>query len=45
MEISLKFVPEAPIGNKSSLVQVLAIPEPVMTKFTDADVSHQASLS
>ena len=42
--ISLKFVPKSPIDNMSALVQVIAwrltsdksLPEPVMTRFTDA---------
>ena len=41
--ISLKFVPEGPIDNKSALVQVMAwrrkgnkpLSEPVVTQFTD----------
>ena len=41
--IPLKFVPKVPIGNKSTLVQVMAwrqiddkpLPEPVLTQFTD----------
>ena len=44
IQISLKFVPNGPIDNKSALVQVMAwrrtgdkpLPEPMMTQFIDA---------
>ena len=44
MQISLKFVPEGPIDNRSALVQVVSsrrtgdkpLPEAMMTQFTDA---------
>ena len=46
--ISLKFVPNGPIDNKSSLVQVMAwqlpsdksFPEPMLTQFPDAYMRH-----
>ena len=48
IQISLKFVPEGPIDNKSALVQVMAwrwtsdkpLPEPMVTQFTDAYMWH-----
>ena len=48
IKISMKFVPIGPIGNKSTLVQVMAwrptsdkpLPEPVLTQFTDAYIRH-----
>ena len=46
--ISLKFVLNGPIDNKSTLVQVMAwrqtgdksLPEPMLTQFTDAFMHH-----
>ena len=46
--ISLKFVPDGPIDNKSALLQVMAwhwtgdkpLPEPVLTQFTDTFMCH-----
>ena len=46
--ISLKFVPMSPIDNMSALVQVMVwcwtgskpLPEPILTKFTDAYMQH-----
>ena len=48
IQISLKFVPNGPIDNKSALVQVMAwrrtgdkpLPEAMMTQFTDAYMRH-----
>ena len=48
IQIILKFVPKGPIDNKSALVQVMAwcrtgdkpLPEPMLTKFTDAYMRH-----
>ena len=47
-QISLKLDPRSPIDNKPALVQVMAwrrtgdkpLPEPMMTKFTDAQMRH-----
>ena len=52
IEILLKFIPEHPITNKSSLAQAMAwhlfgakpLPDPMMTRFTDAYMHHSASL-
>ena len=51
--ISLKFVPRSPIDNNPVLVQVTAwcrtgdkpLPEPMVTRFTDAYMRHSASVS
>ena len=48
IQISLKFVPNGPIDNKSALVQVIAwrrtgdkpLPEPMLTQFIDAYMRH-----
>ena len=48
IRISLKFVPEGPIGSKAALVQVMAcrrtgdkpLPEPMLIQFTDAYMQH-----
>ena len=48
IRISQKLVLKSPIDNKPALVQVIAwcqtgdkpFPEPLMTKFTDADARH-----
>ena len=48
IRISLKFVPEGPINNKTALVQVMAwrrigdkpLPKPMLTQFTDAYMRH-----
>ena len=48
IQISLKFVPKSPMGNKPVLVQVMAwrrtgdksLPEPMMIQFTDAYMWH-----
>ena len=48
IQISLKYVPKSPIGNKSALVQGMAwrrtgdkpLPEPMMTQFIDAYMRH-----
>ena len=48
IQISLKLVPRSPIENKPALVQVMVwrrtgdkpLPEPIMTKFTDAYMRH-----
>ena len=48
IQISLKFVPLSPIDNKPALVQEMAwcwrgdkpLPEPMLTKFTDASMWH-----
>ena len=48
IQISLKFVPNGPIDNKSALVQVMAwcrtgnkpLPEPKLTLFIDAYMWH-----
>ena len=48
IQISLKFVPNGPIDNKSALVQVMAwhrtgdrsLPEPMLTQFIDAYMWH-----
>ena len=48
IKISLKFVTRSPIENKPALVQVMAcrwpgdtsLTEPMMTRFTDADMRH-----
>ena len=48
IEISLKFVPNGPIDDKSALVQVMAwrrtgdkpLPKPMLTQFTDAYMRH-----
>ena len=48
IEISLKFVPNGPIENKSALVRVMAwrrtcnkpLPEPMLTQFIDAYMRH-----
>ena len=53
IQFSLKVVPKAPIDNKSALVQVMAwrrfgakpLPEPMLTRFTDAYVRHQGETS
>ena len=53
IQISLKFVPNAPIANKSALVQEMAwhwtgdkpLLEPMMTYFTDAYICHQATMA
>ena len=47
-QITLKFVPRGPIDNKPALFQVMAwrqtgdkpLPEPMLTKFTDAYMQH-----
>ena len=47
-QISLKFIPKSPVDNKPTLVQVIAwprtgdkpLPEPMMTKSTDAYMRH-----
>ena len=49
---SLNFVPEGPIDNKSSLVQIMAwhrtgdkpLPEPMMTQFNDTYMRHPTSM-
>ena len=51
--ISLKFDPNGPIDNKSSLVQVMAwqlpgdkpFPEPMLTQFPDAYMWHWGEMS
>ena len=48
IQISLKFVPRAPIDNKPALVEVMAwrrtgdksLLEPMLTQFTDAYMPH-----
>ena len=53
IQFSLKFVPKSPIGNKSTLVQVMAcrlfgakpLPEPMLTQFTDAYMWHEGEMS
>ena len=53
IQFSLKFVPKSPIDNKPTLVQVMAcrlfgtkpLPEPMLIQFTDAYMSHSASMS
>ena len=48
IRISLKFVPDGPIDNKQTLVQVMAwrrtgdkpLPEPILTQFIDAYMRH-----
>ena len=48
IQISLKYVPRSPIGNKSALIQVMVwrrpgdkpLPEPMMTQFIDAYMRH-----
>ena len=48
IQISLKFVPRAPIDNKPALVEVMAwrrtgdesLLEPMLTQFTDAYMTH-----
>ena len=48
VQISLKFVPRSPIDNNPTLVRVMAwrqtgdkpLPEPVMTKLTEAYIRH-----
>ena len=48
IQISLKFVPNGSIDNKTALVQILAwqrtgdklLPEPMLTQFTDAYMWH-----
>ena len=48
IQISLKFVPEGPIDNKTALAQVMAwhwagdkpLPEATLTQFTDAYMRH-----
>ena len=50
--IPMTFVPKGPIDNKSSLVQGMAwrrtgvrpLPEPVLTKFTDAYMRHSGEM-
>ena len=47
-KVSLKFIPNGPIDNKSALVQVMAwrrtgdkpLPEPMLTQFTDTYMRH-----
>ena len=44
-QILLIFIPKSPVDNKPTLVQVIAwrnkpLPEPMMTKFTDAYMHH-----
>ena len=53
IRISLKFVPRNPIDNKPALVQEMAwrrrgakaLPEPVLTKFTDANMRYWGEMS
>ena len=53
IRISLEFVPEDPIDNKSALVQVMALcqrgdkplPEPIMTQINYANMHHLASMN
>ena len=53
IKIFLNFVPEGPIDNKSSLIQVMAwcwtadkpLPELMMTQFDAAYMHHPASMS
>ena len=53
IQISLKFVPRAPIDIKSALVQVMAwrrtgdksLPKAMMTQFTDAYMRHWGEMS
>ena len=48
IQIWLKYVPRCPIDNKAALVHVMVwrrlgdkpLPEPMMTKFTDAYMRH-----
>ena len=48
IQLSLKFVPKGPIGNKSVLVQVMAwrrigdkpLSEPMVTQSTEANMRH-----
>ena len=48
IQISLKYVPRSPIGNKSALIQVMAgrrtgdkpLPEPMVAQFIDAYMRH-----
>ena len=53
IQISLKLVPKSPINNKPALVQVMAwhrtgdkpLPEPMMTRLTDAYRRHNCEMS
>ena len=53
IQISLKFVPNGPIDDKSALVQVMAwrrpggkpFPEAMLTQFTDAYLRHYGEMS
>ena len=53
IQISLKFVPNGSIANKSVLVQVMALrrtgdkplPEAMLTQFIDAYMRHQGEMS
>ena len=54
IRISLKFVFISPIDNKPGLVRAMAwqvttgdkpLPEPILTRFTDAYMQHQAEMS
>ena len=53
IQISRKFVPKGPIGNKPALVQVMAwrrtgdkpLPEAMLTQFTDAYMRHLGGIS
>ena len=53
IQILLKFVPKGPIDNKQALVEVMAcrlfgtkpLPEPILTRFTDAYMRHKEEMS
>ena len=53
IKISLKFLPSGPINNMQAWIQIMAgrrsgnkpFPKPMMTKFTDTYMHHQASMS
>ena len=52
-QISQKYVPRSPIGNKPALDQVMAwrqtgdkpLPEPMMSQFIDGYMRHQGEMS
>ena len=52
IQFSLKFVPKSPIDNMPALVQVMAwrrpgdkpLPEPMLTKFTEAFMWHYGDM-
>ena len=53
IQISLKFVPRSPVGNKPALVQVMAwrqpgdkpLPGPLLIQFIDEYIGHQEEMS